>query len=785
MNFERLVKKPRSAVYDLDDWVNLEALAAAANNPNLDDCSCFEEFIQCSDPKKVFLAYKGLSRLFNTPSYIKELWQDLFAETVDLLEKRATSSSGSSQLRTAALKALAFSTDLSISEIDSVLKSITSAFSYESSFIVPEPSIRLLPRSSSFYLSEGFGLLLASMSIDEEGAIKVLTRELDCQNPDRLIPALISLQLTKSAEMTDLLLWIARNGEKRVADEAIRALLACGGKKVSLFITSLLKEARDIDRKAVLLSVAAATDREEIWPILSGFARGNELKLALTALRAIDGYTGAEKTDKLKLCSEIAKRKEPELVAVAALLAYRAGSAKSLKLLKQLLDTDSENHRLAAVKVLGELSSEKAVPILISHFDDETEENIIDQILINLRSLFPRLKKMNVIENSVLPWLSRNIKSSDVFIRNQTAVLCGCLGPLSENILLEALPKESHPYVIASILSALGNCGCNKMLLLTQFHDHDNARVRANMIGALRNCGSDAASYFYEALNDNSPRVRAAAAYNLFLLGQLKSVGVLNSMLQVPEPLSVLSACFTFYTIFKIVLPRLEADHPLLLSLGRLALELQRDKQIGPGLLNSPEALDLFQEMASAAGDRKKILWILEEKHKRRPSSFVITRVLASVYILNGNLPKALPLMEICVRENPTDLADLLDAYRVVLKLGDLNRTNEIGDKTKKLYKMLLDGCIELCRGIKGTGAALMLQRLNFLTEPSMNLYNAMIQLKVVEDDPDTVMYLMTELILARPFNTNLINKLAAMMSDEYSDMKQALLTYSNSISVK
>ena len=75
-----------------------------------------------------------------------------------------------------------------------------------------------------------------------------------------------------------------------------------------------------------------------------------------------------------------------------------------------------------------------------------------------------------------------------------------------------------------------------------------------------------------------------------------------------------------------------------------------------------------------------------------------------------------------------------------------------------------------------------MLQRLNFLTEPSMNLYNAMIQLKIAEDDPDTVMYLMTELILARPFNINLVNKLAAMMPDKYSDMKQALVAYSNSI---
>ena len=106
-----------------------------------------------------------------------------------------------------------------------------------------------------------------------------------------------------------------------------------------------------------------------------------------------------------------------------------------------------------------------------------------------------------------------------------------------------------------------------------------------------------------------------------------------------------------FNNIFKIVLPSLEANNPLVLSVGRLAMDLQRGKQIGPGLLNSPEALDLFYEMASAGGDRKKILWILEEKHKRRPSSFVVTRVLAAVYILSGSEAKALPLLEICARE--------------------------------------------------------------------------------------------------------------------------------------
>ncbi len=782
MSFERLVKKTRNAINDSDIWVRQRVLSIISKEPLFDDLAFFEEMMENENPIFVFLAHKALSKLFPMSNAMKNLWQDFFAETIDLLEKRASSSSGSAQLRTAAVKALAFSNDLSFSVIESALKSLFTSFCYETSFISTEPLLPLLSKSSSFSLPESFGLLLASMPIEQEGAIKIIKRELDCQNPDRLIPAMISLQLNSSPEFTDQLLWIARNSEKRVANEAVKALLACGGKKVCLFISSLLKEVRDDDRRSVILSVAASTDREEIWPILSGFARGKNIKLALTALRAIDGYSSISTDDKMHVYSEVFRSKEPELIALAALLAFKSGSARSIKLLKQLLNSESEKYRYEAVSILAEFPSEKAVPILLNAFDEETDENVINQIFLSLRLLLPKINKVELVENTVLPWFNRLLNSSDAFIRNQTAVLCGCLGASSEDVVLKALAKESHPYVVASLLAALGKCGCDKILLYSKYHDSNDSRIRANMIWALKNCGNEAIPYLNDALNDNSPRVRAGAAFNLFMLGQLYVVKNLNGMLQVPEPISVLSACYAINEIFKLNIAKLEADSPLALAISKLTLESQRHKQIGPGLLNSPEAPELFNEMAACNGNQKRILWLLEEKHKRRPSSFLITRLLASLYISNDENAKALPLIEICIRENPTDLADLLDAYRTVLKLGDLTRANAIGEKTKKLYKMLLDGCIELCKSLRGTGAALMLQRLNFLNEPSMNLYNAMIQLKVAEDDPDTVMYLMTEIILARPFNINLINKLSEILPEEYSILKDSLLVYAKSV---
>ena len=770
MSFERLLKNPHSALNDSDNWVRLQCISAVSREPLLSDRIFFEELLENEDPIIAFLAYKGLTRLFPLSSLIRDVCQKLFAETVELLEKRASSGSGSTQIRTAALKALAFATDLSISVIESSLKSLYTSFNYDSSFYTKEPLLPLLQKSNNFFLLEGFGLLLASMPIEQETSIKIIKRELECQNPNRLIPAMISLQLNPNAEMTDQLLWIARNAEKRVSDEAIKALLACGGKKVYLVITSLLKE------------VAASTDREEIWSLLKSYAEGKDQKLALTALKAIDGFAPVDIKEKLNLYSELAKSENPELAVLSNLYIWRSNPSNSLKVFRDFLESDDSLFRLACVDAASEISPDLSIPLLFTHFEEEKDENVINQILLNARSLLPKVKNVELIENNILPWLTRHIASSNDFIRNQIAVLCGCLGPFTEDIVLKSLEKETHPYVIASLLASLGKCGCDKILLYSKYHDYKDARVRANMVYALNNCGKEAIPYFYDALEDESSRVRAGAAYCLFMKGQLDSIKVLNNMLQIPEPISVLSACYSIYNIFKIVIPKLETEHPLALAIARKIIELEREKKFGPGLLNSSESSNLFNEMAFVNGDIDKLIFILEERHKKKPSSVLINRLLASVYIYNGDNVSAIPLLEICVRENPTNLADLLDSYRTVLKIGDLTRANKIGSKIKKLYKMLFDGCIEFCKYLNKSESDKMLQQINLLKEPSMNLYNVMIQLKIAENDPDTAVYLMTELFLSRPFNVNLIVKLAKMMPDNFSYLKKSLLSYAKSL---
>jgi hypothetical protein len=76
----------------------------------------------------------------------------------------------------------------------------------------------------------------------------------------------------------------------------------------------------------------------------------------------------------------------------------------------------------------------------------------------------------------------------------------------------------------------------------------------------------------------------------------------------------------------------------------------------------------------------------------------------------------------------------------------------------------------------------MMMEKLHHLGEPSMNLYNAMIQLKVIENDTETVLDLMSELVLARPYNAMVVRKLTTMLPESFSELRQALSVYAASL---
>lgn len=779
MPADRLIRYPRDAVRATDGWIRKAALAAMVRDPQPVDREVFEDFIENDDTTLALMAFLGLKKLFPPTIMIRDTWKELFGESVDLLSRRACT--GPTQLRVAALKALAFAPEhLSFGLVEKVLESLGAPLSYESFSSGQTPGLALVQTPQTFQLPEGFAVLLASLPGSHE-RVDLLRREISSQDPARLLPVLLSLQLNPVPELTDQVLLLARSPEKRIAIEAARALLACGGSKVYLVILSLLKEAADPQRKAALLPIAASTGRDEVWPVIVAHAGSEDSMLAQAALHAAESFA-VPVEEKAALYRKAIKRNDPGTACLAARYAWQAGSIKALHLLEKQLDHPEKVNRAHAAAAFGNLTPETALPILAERFEREKSGDVVRQLILSVRKLLPKARGNLRVHDLLLPWLNRLMKSTDAFKRSQCAILCGLLGKSSEDLVLRAIEKEHHPHVIASLLSALGRIGCSRLLVYSRFHDHSDSRVRANMLNSMLICGGEAVSYFSNALKDNAPRVRGAAAKNLFLLGQLDIVGTLNRMLLIPEPLSVMAGCYSLGQLLRIQPPLLGSDHPLPLAVARRGAISQKSSVYGPMLLNTPEVAQVFSELAIACGNRKKLIWILEEKSRRHPSSYPVRRMLASLLALDGELSRAAALLSSCLVEHPGILADILDAYRIAVKLGNLDRATDYGETAKELYNELLAGCLLLCRSIRGSGAELMMQKLHHLSEPSMNLYNAMIQLKVLENENETVLDLMSELVLARPYNAMVIRKLATMLPESFSDLRQSLSVYAASL---
>jgi len=780
MPLDHIYRNPRDTIRVYDSWTRLTALAAMVRDPLPSDREIFEDLLESDDITSALLAFLGLKKLLPAPSVIREFWKELFGESVDLLTRRACS--GPAQLRVAALKALAFAPEhLNFGLVEQVLKSLDIPITHETVLSGQTPSLSLVRQPQNFFLPEGFAILLASLPGGHD-RVNLLRRELSSTENARLVPALISLQLSPATELTDQILTLARSAEKRVALEAARALAACGGSKVYLVLLSLLKEASDPARKAWLLPLAAGTGREEVWPVIQNYAGADDTTLVKSAIRAAAGFA-VPVEEKAELFNQLMRSSDPGIVATAAQFAWHAGSMKALRLLEKLLNSEDSSVRVIAAEALGGISGETAVPIIVARFDTENNGDVIRQMILSLRSLLPKTRGNMKVYDQLLPWFNRLLKSTDAFKRSQCAVLCGFVGKPAQDIVLQALEREHHPHVLASLLTALGSSGFDRLLVYSRFCDHIDSRVRANALAAMLVCGADAVSYFTAALKDNVPRVRGIAAKNLFLLGQLDIVAALNRMLLVPEPISVLSGCHALGQLLRIQPPMLSSDHPLPLALSRKTK--LKNEAFGPTLLNTAEIPGIFCEMAMAAGNTRKLIWILEEKYRRFPGSYAIRRMLAALLVNNGELDRAASLLDVCIRENTGILADLLDAYRIAIRLANLEKASALGENANSLYEVLLDGCMQLCRSIRGSGAELMLQKLHHLNEPSMNLYNAMIQLKVIENDQETVVDLMSELVLARPCNAMVLRKLAGMLPESFAQLRHGLEVFAASLPEK
>jgi HEAT repeat protein len=779
MFFEQLLINPREAVQASTEWARRAALVSIVKAPQSSDYEFFDKLIYQKDLISSLLAAIGIKKLFPSQIQASNTWKELFSESIDLLARR--SCSGPTQLRIAALKALIFASDqLNHQLISRIIESLENASVFEGIYSNKNQTLPLLQAPHGFFMQEGFGLLLTALPLGEE-KLALLKRELSSTEPSRIIAALISLQLMPIEELSDRTLELARHENKTIAIEAAKALFACGGSKVFLIILSLLKETKDYEIKAQLLPLAAATGREEVWPMILESSSSNNSTLARAAIKAASYYS-INIEEKAGLYREAMKSADPSVACLAASFAWQNGSLKAIRILEKNLASGQWQNRLQAARTLSQINPEIAIQILTASFDEEKNSDVTREIILSVRALLSAGPLNFKTLDLLLPWFSRLLKSVDPFKRSQCAVMCGLLGKPAEHLILGTLEREEHPHVIASLLSALGKCRFDKTLIYSRFHDHPDPRVRANMLEAMPLRSKEVSVYLSNAIKDESPRVRAIACKKLFMLGQLDILGTINRMLLIPDPTSVLSGCYALSQILRIQTPTLTEAHPIVLALAHKNKIKLKALEANPIIINTPEMPALFKELTIAKGNKHKALWILEEYYRKYPSSYPVRRMLSSILAIDGQYKRALELLGLCIQENPGSLADLLDAYRISLRLCNLDKASRYGERAKLLYSTLLSACIQLCATIRGRGAEIMLKKLHHLNEPSMNLYNAMIQLKAIEKDNTTILELLGELLLARPFNSMVIKKLASMLPVGNAELRAALELYAASI---
>lgn len=780
MTEEGWLKQPRELVSDQDPWIRRLALAELAQAPLAVDRELFEEHLFSSDPTLALPAFLGLRRLCPPPPLMDEAWREIFGEAIDLLGKRA--SSGPLPLRAAAIQALAFAPGgVSDLLLDQLTASAIDEAPLEAPIWSEPPQLPLIQEGGGVGDQSASMALLLGAALRSGSRVSRVARLLADGDESRCMPALLALQAFPQPELAERILPLVRAPSIRVAAEAARALLACGGRRVFLLLLSLVGDTAEPARKAFLLPLVARTGRPEVWKLLTSHLSHADPRVRRAAIIAAAGLAVPAQQRVIAL-TPLLSDKDPSVIAEAARVLWPLGSMEALSKLEELLRHRDAGHRALAAEALGGLPPAPAIPILVEQISSERHGDVLRALLLSLRRLLPKAAPQTGIAERLIPTLRRLLESSDPFLRSQTAVLAGLLGPVAEDLVLSCLEKPEHPHVLSSLLGALRRIGSSRLLFLARFSDHPDPRVRANLMETLLFSGSGAVPYLTNGLRDPAPRVRAAAAKGLFQLGQLEVIPLLTRMLLIPSPVPVLSACHALGQLMRLQPPAMRSDHPLSLSLSREARRRRPAAISGPIVLRDPSLPDLFEQLSESATDTNETIDVLERHVKMHPTSRAARRILAAVLAGMDRAAPALSLIESCLAEQPGVLADLLDAYRLAMRIGDLPRAERLGHKVRDNYGALLDACLELAHSSRGGPADQLLDRLFNLREPSMNLYSAMIQLKARQGDVETVLELLAELLLARPGNATVAARLAANLPPALSELKSALAQYARTM---
>ncbi|HNV68837.1 MAG TPA: HEAT repeat domain-containing protein, partial [Candidatus Ozemobacteraceae bacterium] len=571
------------------------AILRLAREPEPGYRGVLETALWDQNPRTAFIAYLGLRRLHPPVSGMHEAWLDLFGESVRLLETRAAS--GPLPLRIAAMQALAFAPGgVFTGVIERWKRDPLSELTTWGSLTEQPPALPVINDSGSGGWPEIQGVLLAATA-DRGERVRLMTDLLETARGDDALPVFLALQLEPEPEMTDMLLPWLHAPDTRIAVEAARAVLACGGSGVYVLLLAQVKQAGDPDKRSGFLSVLARTGREEAWQVCCAHLNHEDAAVRLAAVEALARFPRPA-TDRQQALRERQNDPHGVVAATAHGWLWRLGALESVSRLTQMLSDASAGMRQAAARALALVAPATAVPLLVDLLEVERQGDVLRAALISLRRLLPgRSLPPRVLERLLLQF-RRLLSGPDFFRRSQVAVLCGFLGTAAEELLLSSLEEQEHPHVLASLLAAVARVGSTRVLVFSRFRDHPDPRVRANLMEALLGGGPGGIPFLSQGLRDPSPRVRSGAARSLFALGQLEVVGVLNRMLLTPSPLPVLAACHALGSLMRWHPPALSPDHPLRLQLGTRVRRRQPAAPGTPAWLSEPFLPELLQELA-------------------------------------------------------------------------------------------------------------------------------------------------------------------------------------------
>ncbi|MBF0410883.1 MAG: HEAT repeat domain-containing protein [Candidatus Riflebacteria bacterium] len=763
-----------------DPFLRRSALSVLASEPEQSNIEIFEDALTDSDPYISMLGLMALRKLYPVSSSVDSTWQDLFGESVDLLSRRA--SFGPVPVRTAALQALAFApTGLTTGLVQRILEGIPGAPPLIGGLSEQPPILPLVNSAVSLDLPQVMGMLFSALP-HSPNLLSLFRRELSSGFPEKMLPVLFALQMNPIKNLVEDLVSVSRSIDPVVAIEGARALLACGGSRIFVFVLSLLKETADHKKKVGLLPLLARTGRDEVWPLLLSHLKNESWEVRKSAVFSIARFAASE-NDRSKALSPIINDENPFVASEAAIHLWHLGSMDALHKLERMLNSDSTRERSAAAAALGQLPASVSLPLLADRLGRENQGDTLREIMISMRRLIPKsINDSNLIE-WILLTIRRLLSHSDPFLKSQAAVLCGLCGSTAEDLILPALEKQEHPHVIASLIAALKGTGTPRLLVLARFHDHPETRVRANLMETLLLCGASAIPYLGGGLKDPSPRVRSAAAVTLFALGQIEVVAHLNRMLLTNSSISVLASCFALGRLMRFQPPTLGADHPLSLALGRESKRRHSPKFDSPAILQEPSLPIVFTRLAKVKCGNEESIQIIEQARRDKPNSHPLKRLLAS-FLINVNKPaEALAILESCLRDKPSILADLFDVYRLSVTSGDPIKVEKYGRQLKETYQNLFESCKEELR-ISGKNADMNVDLLK-LSSPSMNLYSYLIKLQTLKGDRKKTADYLAELLLARPANKIVAEQLAKTLLDQTDPLKETLRAYSASLTTQ